>query len=39
MIKGSFKRTGSGRIVSFELTGHAEAVLMAAMWFARQFLP
>ena len=25
MIKGSFKRTGSGRIVSFELTGHAEA--------------
>ena len=25
MIKGSFKRTGSSRIVSFELTGHAEA--------------
>ena len=39
MIKGSFKRTGSGRIVSFELTGHAEAGPYGAMWFARQFLP
>ena len=33
MIKGSFKRTGSGRIVSFELTGMLKQVLMAAMWF------
>ena len=39
MIKGSFKRTGSGRIVSFELTGHAEVGPYGNMWFARQFLP
>ena len=25
MIKGTFKRNDSGRIVSFELTGHAQA--------------
>ncbi|MBP2098322.1 ribosomal-processing cysteine protease Prp [Enterococcus rivorum] len=25
MIKGSFKRNDSGQIVSFEITGHAEA--------------
>ena len=29
MIKGTFKRNDSGRIVSFELTGHAQAGNMA----------
>ncbi|GAA3021727.1 ribosomal-processing cysteine protease Prp [Tetragenococcus solitarius] len=25
MIKGTFKRNGSGRIISYEITGHADA--------------
>lgn len=38
MIKGTFKRNDSGQIVSFTLTGHAEAGYMAVILSVQEFL-
>ena len=37
MIKGTFKRNDAGQIVSFTLTGHADAGPMVVISFVQEF--